>query len=108
MPDPQAAPLHVSPMQLDTLQQIVRRSTSAQRLVKRSRIILLAVTGIPNTQIAKQVQVDHETVRALARPVANRRSAFAGYRSTLDRRAAFGSAFPVHLRAVHANYGYRL
>ncbi len=63
MPDPQAAPLHVSPLQLDSLQQIVRRSTSAQRLVKRSRIILLAVTGIPNTQIAKQVQVDHETVR---------------------------------------------
>ena len=109
MPDPQAAPLHVSPLQLDSLQHIVRRSTSAQRLVKRSRIMLLAVTGIPNTQIAKQVQVDHETVRALARPVANRRSAFAGYRSrgeaksagpghrsTLDRRAAFGSAFPVH------------
>ena len=63
MPDPQAAPLHVSPLQLDTLEHIVRRSTSAQRLVKRSRIILLAVTGIPNTQIAKQVQVDHETVR---------------------------------------------
>lgn len=63
MPDPQAAPLHVSPLQLDTLQHIVRRSTSAQRLVKRSRVILLAVSGIPNTQIAKQVQVDHETVR---------------------------------------------
>ena len=63
MPHPQAAPLHVSLLQLDTLQHIVRRSTSAQRLVKRSRIILLTVTGIPNTQIAKQVQVDHETVR---------------------------------------------
>src|SRR5258708_13266548 len=63
MPDPQAAPLDVSPHQLDILEHIVRRSTSTQRLVKRSRIILLAVTGIPNTQIAKQVQVDHETVR---------------------------------------------
>ncbi len=63
MPDPQAAPLDVSPHQLDILQHIVRRTTSAQRLVKRSRIILLAVTGMPNTQIAKQVQVDHETVR---------------------------------------------
>jgi putative transposase len=50
-------------LQLETLQHIVRRSTSAQRLVKRSRVILLAVSGIPNTQIAKQVQVDHETVR---------------------------------------------
>ncbi len=63
MPDPQAAPLHVSPLQQDFLQHVVRRTTSAQRLVKRSRIILLAITGIPNTQIAKQVQVDHETVR---------------------------------------------
>ncbi|HEX6110210.1 MAG TPA: helix-turn-helix domain-containing protein, partial [Ktedonobacteraceae bacterium] len=25
--------------------------------------ILLAITGIPNTQIAQQVQIDHETVR---------------------------------------------
>jgi len=63
MPDPQGAPLTVSPLQLDILQHIVRRTTNAQRLVKRSRIILLAVTGMPNTQIAKQVQVDHETVR---------------------------------------------
>lgn len=63
MPDPQAAPLHVSPLQQDLLQHMVRRATSAQRLVKRSRIILLAISGMPNTQIAKQVQVDHETVR---------------------------------------------
>jgi transposase len=63
MPDPQAAPLAVSSLQLDILQHIVKCTTSAQRLVKRSRIILLAVTGMPNTQIAKQVQVDHETVR---------------------------------------------
>ena len=63
MPNPQAAPVQVSSLQLDTLQRMVRRTTSAQRLVKRSRIILLAAAGIPNTQIAKQVQVDHETVR---------------------------------------------
>lgn len=63
MPHPQAAPVQVSPLQLEILQQLVRRTTSAQRLVKRSRMILLAATGIPNTQIAKQVQVDHETVR---------------------------------------------
>jgi putative transposase len=63
MPNPQAAPLHVSPLQQNTLEHIVRRSTSTQRLVKRSRIILLAISGIPHTQIAKQVEVDHETVR---------------------------------------------
>jgi transposase len=63
MPNPQAAPLYVSSLQHDILQQLVRRSTSAQRLVKRSRIILLAEAGSTNTQIAQQVQVDHETVR---------------------------------------------
>ena len=63
MPDPQAAPVQISSLQLDTLQQMVRRTTSAQRLVKRSRIILLAAAGISNTQIAKQIQVDHEMVR---------------------------------------------
>jgi DNA-binding NarL/FixJ family response regulator len=62
MPDPQAAPVQISSLQLDTLQQMVRCTTSAQRLVKRSRIILLAA-GISNTQIAKQIQVDHEMVR---------------------------------------------
>lgn len=63
MPDPQAAPVQISSLQLDTLQQVVRRTTSTQRLVKRGRIILLAAAGISNTQIAKQVQVDHEMVR---------------------------------------------
>lgn len=53
MPDPQAALLHVSPLQLDTQEHIARRSTSAQRMVKRSRIILLAVTGLPNTRMDK-------------------------------------------------------
>jgi DNA-binding NarL/FixJ family response regulator len=62
MPNPQAAPLPVSSLQHDILQQLLRRSTSAQRLVKRSRIILLAEAGSTNTQIAQQVQVDHETV----------------------------------------------
>jgi hypothetical protein len=36
MPDPQAAPVQISSLQLATLQQLVRRTTSAQRLVKRS------------------------------------------------------------------------
>jgi hypothetical protein len=42
MPEPQAAPVQVSILQLDILEQMVRRSTSAQRLVKRAQIILEA------------------------------------------------------------------
>ena len=63
MPFPQAKPLHVSPLQQELLQQMVQRTTSAQRLVKRGHIILEAATGMSTTQIAAHQQVDYETVR---------------------------------------------
>jgi putative transposase len=63
MPDPQAAPISVSSLQLDILEHMVRRSTSAQRLVKRAQIILEAFKGTSNTKISQQQQVDYETVR---------------------------------------------
>jgi len=63
MPEPQAAPIAVSSLQLDILEQMVRRTTNEQRLVKRARIILEAFKGISNTKIAQQQQVDYETVR---------------------------------------------
>jgi transposase len=63
MPEPQAAPIHVSSLQLDILQHIVRRTTSVQRLVKRAHIILEACQATSNTKIAQHQQVDYETVR---------------------------------------------
>ncbi len=63
MPYLQATSLHVSPSQQDLLQHLVRRTTNPQRLVRRARIILAAGAGISNSQIAKQMQVDYETVR---------------------------------------------
>src|SRR5258707_15760270 len=63
MPHPQATLLHVSPPQQNFLQQLLRRTTSPQRLVTRARIILAAGAGISNSQIAKQVQVNYETVQ---------------------------------------------
>ncbi|HEY6406728.1 MAG TPA: helix-turn-helix domain-containing protein [Ktedonobacteraceae bacterium] len=63
MPNPQAAPIHVSSLQLDILEHMVRRTTSAQRLVKRARIIVEAFKGTSNTRIAQLLQVDYETVR---------------------------------------------
>ena len=63
MPHPQATLLHVSPAQQNFLQQLLRRTTSPQRLVTRARIILAAGAGISNSQIAKQVQVNYETVQ---------------------------------------------
>ncbi len=63
MPHPQATLLHVSPAQQNILQQFMRRTTSPQRLVTRARVILAAGAGISNSQIAKQVQVNYETVQ---------------------------------------------
>jgi putative transposase len=63
MPSPQASPIHLSPLQQELLQRMVRRTTSAQRLVNRGHIILAAAEGTSNTQIAQQQQVDYETVR---------------------------------------------
>jgi putative transposase len=63
MPNPQAKPLQISPLQQELLQRMTRRTTSAQRLVKRAQIILEAGEGISNSSIAQHLQVDYETVR---------------------------------------------
>ena len=63
MPHRRAIPLNVSEQQQDTLQRLVYRETSPQRLVRRGKIILIAATGASNTQITQDLHVDHETVR---------------------------------------------
>ncbi len=63
MPPPQASVLHVSPLQREHLERMVRRSTNAQRLVKRAHIILAAAEGIGNSQIAQHLHMGYETVR---------------------------------------------
>jgi transposase len=63
MPNPRATPLHVSPLQQEVLQHLVRRATSPQRLVRRGKIILSAVAGVTNTKITQDLHVDSDTVR---------------------------------------------
>jgi putative transposase len=63
MPHPRTIPLTVSEQQQDTLQRLVHRETSPQRLVRRGKIILTAATGASNTKITQDLHVDHETVR---------------------------------------------
>jgi putative transposase len=63
MPSPQASPIHLSSLQQKLLQQLVHRTTSEQRLVKRGYIIEDAAEGTSNTTIAQHQQVDYETVR---------------------------------------------
>jgi transposase len=63
MPTAQAKPLHVSSLHQELLQQMTRRTTSAQRLVKRAHIILEALKGTSHSSIAQHLQLDYETVR---------------------------------------------
>jgi putative transposase len=63
MPNPQANRLDVSPLQSQLLEQMVHRSTNAQRLVKRGHIILEAAKGSSNSHIARHLQMGYETVR---------------------------------------------
>ncbi|BCL78146.1 helix-turn-helix domain-containing protein [Ktedonobacteria bacterium brp13] len=63
MPHPQANELHVSSLQHELLERMVHRSTNAQRLVKRGRIILEAAEGVSNSKIAQHLQMGYETVR---------------------------------------------
>lgn len=63
MPHPRATPLQVRPLQPDLLHHVVRRSTSQERLVRRGKIILLAVAGASTTKITQELHVDHETLR---------------------------------------------
>ena len=63
MPSQQASPIHLSAIQQELLQRMVKRTKSEQRLVKRGHIILEAAKGTSTTKIAQQWQVDYETVR---------------------------------------------
>jgi hypothetical protein len=58
MPDPQAAPISVSSLQLDMLEHMVRCTTNPQRLVKRAQIILEAFKGTSHTKISQHQQMD--------------------------------------------------
>jgi len=49
--------------QQQQLQRVVRAGTTAQRLVRRARIVLLAAQGHPNTVIAARVRMGVDTVR---------------------------------------------
>lgn len=63
MRGPKPPPIVLTPTQRALLRQLARRQTSAQRLVRRARIILEAASGANNEQIAKLLGIDRGTVR---------------------------------------------
>ncbi len=62
MPGRRIPPLTVTEKQRAILEQIIRRQTSPQHLVRRARIILLAAEGKRNRTIASDLRVNREMV----------------------------------------------
>ena len=56
------AVLSLTEAEKETLQNWARRPKSAQALALRARIVLRCAEGIPNTEVARQVQVRSQTV----------------------------------------------
>jgi putative transposase len=63
MSGPPPAAIRLTSQQQNILERIVRRHTSSQRLVRRTRIILLANSGLNNEQIAQQLRISRVTVQ---------------------------------------------
>ena len=63
MPGPQLPPLDLSLDERRDLAALVRRHTAPQQLVLRARIILLAADGLNNSQIARTLGLEADTVR---------------------------------------------
>lgn len=62
MPGPSPLPIQLSQRQQVILQQILRRHTSSQRLVRRVQIILKANRSENNEQISRQLQLNRNSV----------------------------------------------
>jgi len=63
MPGPQLPPLDLTVGERHSLEHLVRRPTAPQQVVLRARIILLAAEGLNNSQIARTLGVEADTVR---------------------------------------------
>jgi transposase len=63
MPGPAPQAITMTARQQGVLERIVRRDTSPQRRVRRTRIVLAAAAGANNEEIGRRVGVSEETAR---------------------------------------------
>jgi putative transposase len=63
MPGPMAPPIELTPDERHELETLVRRHTAPQQLALRARILMLAADGLNNSQIARELSVEADTVR---------------------------------------------
>jgi len=67
MPNHPAPPLIISEFERASLRALLRAGTTEQRLAMRARIVLAAVEGTANEQIAAKLGVKQDDGAALAR-----------------------------------------
>src|SRR5262245_7155406 len=63
MPGPKPPPIEVTGEERAELERLVRRHTTGQQLAERARIVLLMAEGLNNSEVARAVDVDVDTVR---------------------------------------------
>lgn len=63
MPGLRPKPLSLSPKERETLEQIVKRPSSAQQIAQRGRILLKADAGQNNAEIARELNISLDTAR---------------------------------------------
>jgi len=63
MPGPKLPPVEVNAAERAALERLVRRPTTGQQLVERARIVLLAADGLNNSEGARAMGVQIDTVR---------------------------------------------
>jgi putative transposase len=62
MRGPQPDPIRLSQQEREDLERLIRRHTTSQQTALRGRMIVAAAEGANNSQIARQLGVDYETV----------------------------------------------
>jgi putative transposase len=63
MPGPKPTLIELTTKQREILERLARRETSAQRLVRRSNIVLEAADGANNAQVAQRLHIQRGTAR---------------------------------------------
>ena len=62
MPGPRAVPIGLSDDERQHLEKTTRQLTAPQRLVQRSRVVLLSADGLSNAAIARELRCSRATV----------------------------------------------
>src|SRR4051794_35820016 len=63
MPGPKPPVVNLTDEERRALERLVRRHQTGQQLADRARIVLLAAEGLNNSEIARQLSLEPDTVR---------------------------------------------